>query len=288
MLVVKEEGSEQRVMKSSAAANKLGISKSRLNRLAPIYEQLYGELPRGGRNVRFWPLEAIERIRKARLAVGEGRAVNMEAALRGFETPEETTPEETQSSQMPARISGEMPDTQAPPRALEGLAGELHALREAVEDQNKLLSMLLRVEAHRLKRLEADSPLPVATADTSEKASLESAGGTMSSAENQKDGEDARQPSTSHRTSTSHRISMWVFPIMLPIPPILVTVMSALMMDALLFVASLVVTAVTILAGWYYYFSWNDYRYSKTGRRTDELAEVGAQENEQMGHRDRG
>jgi hypothetical protein len=183
---------------------------------------------------------------------------------------------------MSARISGEMPDTQAPPRALEGLAGELHALREAVEDQNKLLSMLLRVEAHRLKRLEADSPLPVATADTSEKASLESADGTVSSAGNQKDGEDARQP------STGHRIFMRVFPIMLPIPPILVTVMSALMMDALLFVASLVVTAVTILAGWYYYFSWNDYRYSKTGRRTDELAEAGAQENEQMGHRDRG
>jgi hypothetical protein len=247
MLVVKEEGSEQRVMKSSAAANTLGISKSRLNRLAPIYEQLYGELPRGGRNVRLWPLEAIERIRKARLAVGKGRAVNMEAALRSFETPEET-----QSSQMPARRSGEMPDTQAPPRALEGLAGELHALREAVEDQNKLLSMLLRVEAHRLKRLEADSPLPVATADTSEKASLESADGTVSSAENQKDGEDARQP------STGHKISMWVFPIMLPIPPILVTVMSALMMDALLFAASLMVTAVTILAGWYYYSSWND------------------------------
>ena len=266
MLVVKEEGSEQRVMKSSAAANMLGISKSRLNQLAPLYEQVCGELPRGGGHVRLWTPKAIERIRSARLAVGEGRAVNMEAALRGVETTEDT-----QSSPTPARIMGE---TQAPPRALENLAGELHALREAVEDQNKLLNMLLRVEAHRLKRLEADSPLPVATADTSEKASLESADGTVSSAENQKDGKDARQP------STGHRIFMRVFPIMLPIPPILVTVMSALMMDALLFAASLMVTAVTILAGWYYYSSWNDPHYSKTGGQTDELAEAEAQENE--------
>jgi hypothetical protein len=269
MLIMTEEGSEQRVMKSSAAADQLGISKSRLNQLAPLYEQVCGELPRGGGHVRLWTLEAIERIRSARLAVGEGRAVNMEAALRGFETLENT-----QSSPVSARILGETPDTQAPPRALEGLAGELHALREAVEDQNKLLSMLLRVEAHHLKRLEADSPLPVATADTSEKASLESADGTVSSTENQKDGEDARQP------STGHRVFMRVFPIMLPIPPILVTVMSALIMDALLFAASLMVTAVTILAGWYYYSSWNYRHYSKTGRRTDELAEAEAQENE--------
>ncbi len=277
MLTMEEEGVERRGMKSSAAANKLGIGQRRLNQMAPLYEQVYGKLPRGGGHVRLWTLEAIERIRSARLAVEEGRAVNMEAALRGFETPEDT-----QSSQMPARNSGETPDTQTPPRALEDLAGELHALRVAVEDQNKLLNTLLRVEAHRLKRLEADSPLPVATADNSEKVSLEMADGIESSAENQNDGEDARQP------STGRRISMWVLLIMLPIPPILVTVMSALTMDALLFTASLIATAVTSLFGWYYYSSWNDYYYPKSGRRSDELPEVEAQENEQTGHRDRG
>jgi hypothetical protein len=263
------EGPEQRLVKSSVAANKLGISKASLNRMAPIYEQVHGELPRGGRHVRLWSLEAIERIRRARLAVEESRAENIEAALRGFETPEDT-----QSSQMLARISEGTPEvTRAPPRALEELAGELHALREVLEDQNKLLNMLLRVEAHRLQRLEAGSPLPVATADTSEKASLETTDGTESSAEDQKDGEDVRQTSTDRR-----RVFLRILPIMLPIPPIVVTVMSALYMDALLLTASLVVVAISLLFIWYYY------DYAKAGRRTaDELAEAEAQENQQTG-----
>jgi hypothetical protein len=125
------EGPEQRLVKSSVAANKLGISKATLNRMAPIYEQVHGELPRGGRHARLWTLEAIERIRRARLAVEESRAETIEAALRGFETPEDT-----QSSQMPARISEGTPEvTRAPPRAL-------HALREAVGNQKMLLRVI--------------------------------------------------------------------------------------------------------------------------------------------------
>jgi hypothetical protein len=269
MLIMEGEAPEQRLVKSSVAANKLGISKASLNRMAPIYEQVHGELPRGGRHVRLWSLEAIERIRRARLAVEESRAETIEAALRGFETPEDT-----QSSQMPARISEGTPEvTRAPPRALEELAGELHALREVLEDQNKLLNMLLRVEAHRLQRLEAGSPLPVATAYTSEKASLETTDGTESSAEDQKDGEDVRQTSTDRR-----RVFLRILPIMLPIPPIVVTVMSALYMDALLLTASLVVVAISLLFIWYYY------DYAKAGRRTaDELAEAEAQENQRTG-----
>jgi hypothetical protein len=269
MLIMEGEAPEQRLVKSSVAANKLGISKASLNRMAPIYEQVHGELPRGGRHVRLWSLEAIERIRRARLAVEESRAETIEAALRGFETPEDT-----QSSQMLARISEGTPEvTRAPPRALEELAGELHALREVLEDQNKLLNMLLRVEAHRLQRLEAGSPLPVATADTSEKASLETTDGTESSAEDQKDGEDVRQTSTDRR-----RVFLRILPIMLPIPPIVVTVMSALYMDALLLTASLVVVAISLLFIWYYY------DYAKAGRRTaDELAEAEAQENQRTG-----
>jgi hypothetical protein len=83
MLIMEEEGSEQQLVKSAAAANVLGISKTTLNRLAPIYEQVHGELPRGGRHVRLWPLEAIERIQSARLAVKERRAESIEAALGG-------------------------------------------------------------------------------------------------------------------------------------------------------------------------------------------------------------
>ena len=224
MLIMEEEGSEQRLLKSAAAANVLGISKTTLNRLAPIYEQVHGDLPRGGRHVRLWPLEAIERIQSARLAVKERRAESIEAALRGFDTPEDL-----QSFRLPASISGGTLETRASPRALEELVGELHALRQAVEDQNRLLTMLLSVEAHHLKRLEAGSPLPVATSDTS-------------------DGEDARQ------TKKARRVFMWILATLLPIPPIVITVMSALYMDALLLIASLVVLALCLLVSGYYFY----------------------------------
>ena len=222
---MEEEGSEQQLVKSAAAANVLGISKTTLNRLAPIYEQVHGELPRGGRHVRLWPLEAIERIQSARLAVKERRAESIEAALRGFYTPEAL-----QSFRLPASISEGTLETQASPRALEELAGELHALREAVEAQNRLLTMLLRVEAYRHKRLEAGTPLPVATAYSSE-------------------GDNARQ------TKMDRRVFMKILATLLPIPPIVITVMSALYMDALLLMASLVILALCLLVSWYYYYS---------------------------------
>ena len=225
MLIMEENGSEQQLVKSAAAANVLGISKTTLNRLAPIYEQVHGELPRGGRHARLWPLEAIERIQSARLAVKERRAESIEAALRGFYTPEAL-----QSFRLPASISEGPLETQASPRALEELAGELHALREAVEAQNRLLTMLLRVEAYRHKRLEAGTPLPVATAYTSE-------------------GDDARQ------TNMDRRVFMRILATLLPIPPIVITVMSALYMDALLLMASLVILALCLLVSWYYYYS---------------------------------
>jgi hypothetical protein len=228
MLIMEEEGSEQRLIKSSVAANKLGISKASLNRMAPIYEQVHGELPRGGRHVRLWTLEAIERIRSARLAFEERRAETIEAALRGFETPEDA-----QSSQMPARISEGTPETRASPRTLEELAEEMHALREVVEDQNTLLNTLvytlLSVEIPRLERFEAGSPLPVSTADTS-------------------DEEDARQ------TSRDRRVLTWIFLIMLLIPPIVIAVMSVLSMDILLLMASLALVAIVLLIIWYYYY----------------------------------
>ena len=225
MLVMEEEGSEQQLVKSAAAANALGISTTTLNRLAPIYEQVHGELHRGGRHVRLWPPEAIERIQSARLAVKERRAESIEAALRGFYTPEAL-----QSFRLPASISEGPLETQASPRALEELAGELHALREAVEAQNRLLTMLLRVEAYRHKHLEADTPLPVATAYTSE-------------------GDDARQ------TNMDRRVFMRILAALLPIPPIVIAVMSAIYMDALLLMASLVILALCLLVSWYYYYS---------------------------------
>ena len=228
MLVMEEEGSEQRLIRSAAAANVLGISTATLNRIAPIYEQVHGELPRGGRHVRLWPLEAIERIQSARRAVKERRVESIEAALRGFENPEDL-----QSFQLQARIAGGTLETRASPRTLEELAEEMHALREVVEDQNTLLNTLvntlLSAETARSEGFEAGSPLPVSIADTS-------------------DEEDAQQPSRDRRVLT------WILLIMLLIPPIVIAVMSALSMDLLLLMASLALVAIVLLIIWFYYY----------------------------------
>src|SRR5215217_7743368 len=234
------EGSEQQLVKSVTAAHKLGITKTRLNRLAPIYEQVHGELPRGGRHARLWTLDAIERIRSALLAVEEGRALNVEAALRGFEIPEDTG-----SRQMPVRFSGESPETLAPLSTLEELTEELHALREVVKNQE----MLLRDQAHRLERLEAASRLLVTPSEAPKKASLEALDGTnRSSAEDQIDGEGAGQPST--RRNASLRMLL----IMLLTLSVVFTVISALYMNALLLTVSFVIVVVSLLFGWYYYY----------------------------------
>jgi len=268
------EGSEQQVVKSVTAAHKLGITKTRLNRLAPIYEQVHGELPRGGRHARLWTLDAIERIRSALLAVEEGRALNVEAALRGFETPENT-----ESRHMSVRISGEAPETLAPLSALEELARELHALREVVENQGMLLrdqayrlkrletasqlpvtsaeapkmASLDRMQAHRLKRLETASRLPGTPTEAPKKTSLETLEGTLEgtnniSAEDQKDGEDTGQP------STSRNASLRILLVMLLTLSVVITVISALYMNALLLTVSFVVVVVSLLFSWYYYF----------------------------------
>jgi hypothetical protein len=220
MLAMTGEGSERRLLKSGAAAKILGVSTTTLNWLAPIYEQVRGELPRGGRHVRLWPLEAIERIQSAGWAVTERRAESLEAALRGIETPEDL-----QSFRLQARSLGGTLETRASPRALEELAEELHALREVVENQNTLL----RDQADRLERLETTLPLPVSTADTS-------------------DGEDTRQ------TSRDPRVFMRILLILLLIPPIVIAVMSALSMDVLLLTASLILVAIMLLVIWYYYY----------------------------------
>ncbi len=70
---------------AASAADKVGISVSGLRRLAPIYEEVHGPLPRGGRgsgdSPRLWSLEAVIRLNKARLMVAAGMARSVRDAL---------------------------------------------------------------------------------------------------------------------------------------------------------------------------------------------------------------
>ena len=123
---------------------------------------------------------------------------------------------------------------------------ELHALREAVEDQNSLL----RDQAHRLRRLEASAPLrPLAPADPSEEEE-----DILEPSQEPKRSVEVREGvGTPLRTSTERRVSGVILPILLVTGSVLVTVISALYDNALLLTVSLTVVAISFLFSWYYY-----------------------------------
>jgi hypothetical protein len=233
---------EQRLYETSAAAKELGLKQPSLNKLARVYESVYGNLPRGQRHVRLWTPEAIERIRSARLAVKEGRALNTEAALQALEAPKD--------AQLPQMLASELeraPETLPSLRLLEALVGEILALREAVEDQKQLLGD----QTDRLQRLEtALLRLPSVPTDTSEKkASLETSHSPESRAEDQKERDEAQ------RTSTDRRASGGILPIILVTVSIAVTVIAALYHNTLPLTVSLVIVVITFSFSLYYYYA---------------------------------
>lgn len=122
------------------AAARLGIGVTGLRRLAVTYERVRGELPRDERG-RLWPEESVEELEDARVAVREGRATSVEAALRGAVS--ETT-----------AITGTRSGTEQDPT--DPALDELRALRAAVEEQNQQVAAL--IEENRLLREALPSP----------------------------------------------------------------------------------------------------------------------------------
>lgn len=136
-----EDREPRRIYTPGDVAERLGVSDQRLRQLAVVFERVHGELPRHQR-ARVWTEESIEELERAREAVQDGRAPGVEAALRGEITP--------------ARIDG--PETPARPgagdiAALAELVEEMRGLREAVEEQNRLL----RDQGERLEALESEN-----------------------------------------------------------------------------------------------------------------------------------
>ena len=117
-------------------AERMGISGQRLRQLARSYERVHGDLPRDERG-RVWPEGDVEALERTRDLVRIGRASGIEQALRGELLPEgaETHPANREPG------AGDI-------AAVARLAGEIGALRAAVEDQNRImLSMVERLEA---------------------------------------------------------------------------------------------------------------------------------------------
>lgn len=120
--------SDDVLLEAGAAAEQVGVSASGLRRLAPIYEQVHGELPRKPRsNNRLWPQAALERLTAARQLVEQERYRTISDALTALAHGLE--PDDLQLEPRAARVS---PD--ATQQALELLTLEVRELRQELSE----------------------------------------------------------------------------------------------------------------------------------------------------------
>jgi hypothetical protein len=74
------------VMSPGDVARRLGVSPSGLRRLAGVYAQVHGELPKDSSGTsRRWPSEAVYRLEQARALMAAGQARSIKDALMAVE-----------------------------------------------------------------------------------------------------------------------------------------------------------------------------------------------------------
>lgn len=75
------------VLNPGDVARRLGVSPSGLRRLAGVYAELYGDLPKDASGTsRLWPLEAVRQLEAARALLSAGQARSIKDALIAVET----------------------------------------------------------------------------------------------------------------------------------------------------------------------------------------------------------
>ncbi len=113
---------------AATAAAAVGVSVSGLRRLAPIYESVFGALPRSGKgsgdSPRMWSLEAAHRLAAARRLVETGQHRSVRTALEALQGVEGTG-----DTLEAAQIGSQLSDRQL----LEVLVNEVRILRSEVE-----------------------------------------------------------------------------------------------------------------------------------------------------------
>lgn len=82
------EGGLVEVFEAEAAAERLSVSPSGLRRLAVIYEQVHGELPRKGKTGRLYSGEVLGQLEAARAMVEAERYPTIKEALQALERGE--------------------------------------------------------------------------------------------------------------------------------------------------------------------------------------------------------
>jgi DNA-binding transcriptional MerR regulator len=131
------------LFEAGSAAERLGVSPSGLRRLAVIYEEVHGELPRRPKsNNRLWPEEALERLQAARRLLEQDKCKTIFEALEALErgvTPENVS-EDLETPQTALRQPTE--------GALQVLIAEIQALRREVAElrQERQLEPATKVE----------------------------------------------------------------------------------------------------------------------------------------------
>lgn len=148
---------EQVLYSPHDVAVQLGISTAALRRLAQAYERTFGSLARDSRFGRVWPQEALERLKRARMAVKDGQYRSVELALRAI-----AARGNIDAISISERVS-------TPEDAGQQLLKEIRGLREAIDRQNQLIE-------YQWRRTGAlDAVVKVESPPSSEKMSVETA-----------------------------------------------------------------------------------------------------------------
>lgn len=120
-------------LEAGAAAEAVGVSASGLRRIAPIYEQVHGTLPRKPKsNNRLWTQDAVERLQQARRLVELERFKTILEALTALQRGLE--PDEVEITAKNAYSSSDLPTQQA----LAMLITEVKALRSELAEVRRL------------------------------------------------------------------------------------------------------------------------------------------------------
>ena len=117
------------------AARQLAVSATTQRRMARVYEDVCGDLPRNDRGDRLWTREALEYIASARELHRMGQAVSIEAALQTVTRGEAETGQAVDRS---AGVTAEpweriLEELQALRGAVERLTADNKALREELK-----------------------------------------------------------------------------------------------------------------------------------------------------------
>lgn len=139
------------------AAKLLKVSVLGLRRYGLLYEEIFGPLPRDPQGRRLWTPGAVERLRRAKALMGEGRAVSIQTALEMDDTPVQDVQEVTSydpSNEALRRLSGALDTITRLEQTNQKLLQEVSALRERLEEGDPNADELRRMNAFLMGELE--------------------------------------------------------------------------------------------------------------------------------------